>query len=159
MNFTLFGVMLVGLFGLVIPIFPGGVVIWLAALVYGLFVGFDLAGGILFALITLLMIAIGLADNFLMGKKARDAGASWRAIILGLSAGILGTLIFPPLGGIIAAPLTLYVVEYIRLGEANKAFTITKGLILGWGWSFVVRFGLGLVMIGLWGIWVFAAPS
>ena len=32
-------VMLIGLFGLVIPIFPGGVVIWLAALGYSLCYG------------------------------------------------------------------------------------------------------------------------
>ena len=48
--------MLFGLFGLVIPIFPGNVVMWLAALIYGLVFGFGRLGGVMFAIITLLML-------------------------------------------------------------------------------------------------------
>src|SRR3990172_7824912 len=87
--FTLL-VMLVGLFGLVIPIFPGGVVIWLAALLYGLVSGFGTLGGWIFAIITLLMLASAAADNVLMGARAHKEGASWRAIILALLAGLVG---------------------------------------------------------------------
>jgi uncharacterized protein len=75
--------MLVGLFGLIIPIFPGNVVMWLAALVYGLVFGFGRLGGIIFGIITLLMFVAVLADNFLMGAKAREkvqpgGRSSWR---------------------------------------------------------------------------------
>jgi hypothetical protein len=149
--------MLVGLFGLVIPIFPGGVVIWLAAGVYGIAYGFGTAGGILFAIITLLMLASAAADNVLMGAKARQAGASWAGIIVGLSAGILGTLFFPPFGGLIAAPLGLFLIEYLRFRETDKAFEVTRGLLIGWGWSFAVRFSLGVVMIVLWGFWFWSS--
>ena len=44
--------MLIGLVGLVIPIFPGIMVIWLAALGYGVVTGFTTLGTILFVLIT-----------------------------------------------------------------------------------------------------------
>jgi uncharacterized protein YqgC (DUF456 family) len=37
-------VMLVGLFGLVVPVFPGITVIWLAALGYGVWSGFSTLG-------------------------------------------------------------------------------------------------------------------
>jgi hypothetical protein len=50
-------VMLVGLFGLAVPIVPGLVIMWLGALGYGLFAGFGVLGWIMFALITILMIA------------------------------------------------------------------------------------------------------
>lgn len=148
------GVMIFGLFGLVIPIFPGGVIIWLAALGYGLFSGFGETGGWVFAVITVLMFISAAADNVLMGAKARIEGASWRGIIVGLSSGIIGTIAFPPFGGLIAAPLGLYLTEYIRLGESDTAWLVTRGLLVGCGWAFVVRFGLGVVMIGLWVIWV-----
>jgi uncharacterized protein YqgC (DUF456 family) len=72
--------MLVGLFGLIIPIFPGLVVIWLSALFFGLVVGFDTLGIIIFILITLGMVAGSLVDNFLMGAGARVGGASWLTI-------------------------------------------------------------------------------
>lgn len=156
-NLTLIGllvVMLVGLFGLVVPIFPGGVVIWLAGLGYGLLYGISGWGIPIFALMTVLMIAGALADNVMMGASARQKGASWTAILLGLLAGVVGTIFFPPFGGLIAAPLTLFAVEFLRLGDSVEALHITRGLVIGWGKAFVVRFGLGVLMILLWGAWV-----
>lgn len=147
--------MLVGLFGLVIPIFPGNVVMWLAALVYGLVFGFGRVGGILFAIITVLMLVAALADNVLMGAKAREKGASWTSIILALVAGIIGTIVLPPIGGIIAAPLVLYGLELQRLGNSDEAMKVVKALLIGWGLAFVVRFGIGIVMLSLWGIWAY----
>ena len=145
--------MLFGLFGLIIPIFPGNVVMWLAALVYGLVFGFGKLGGILFAVITLLMIVAAAADNVLMGAKAREKGADWGSIILALIAGVIGTMIFPPIGGLIAAPLVLYWMELRRLGDADEAKIVVKALLTGWGLAFIVRFGIGVVMLALWGIW------
>ena len=149
--------MLFGLFGLVIPIFPGNVVMWLAALVYGLVFGFGTLGAILFGLITLLMLIAVAADNLLMGAKAREKGAAWGSIILALISGVVGTIVLPPIGGLIAAPLVLYLMEMQRLGDADEARQVVKALLTGWGLAFVVRFGLGVVMFSLWGIWAFFA--
>jgi uncharacterized protein YqgC (DUF456 family) len=146
-------VMLVGLFGLVIPIFPGTVVIWLAALGYGVVGGFGTLGVIMFILITLLMIAGAVSDNVFMGAKAREAGASWWSIGVGLVAGVVGTLIFPPIGGLITAPAGILLTEYYREKDLEKAVQATRGLALGCGWGFVVRFVMGVFMIGLWGVW------
>ena len=147
--------MLFGLFGLIIPIFPGNVVMWLAALVYGLVFGFSRLGGIIFVIITLLMFVAVLADNFLMGAKAREKGASWGSIILALAAGIVGTIVLPPIGGVIAAPLVLYGMELQRLKNSEEAKKVVKALLTGWGLAFVVRFGIGILMFALWGIWAY----
>jgi uncharacterized protein YqgC (DUF456 family) len=147
--------MLFGLFGLIIPIFPGNVVMWLAALVYGLVFGFGKLGGILFAIISVLMLVAVTVDNILMGAKAREQGASWTSIILALVAGIIGTIVLPPIGGIIAAPLVLYGMELNRLGNSNEAIKVVRALLIGWGLAFVVRFGIGIVMFALWGIWAY----
>jgi len=146
--------MAVGQLGLIIPIFPGNVIIWAAALIYGLIFGFGNLGGILFGVLTLLMVGAVLADNFFMGVKAREKGAAWPSIIAALGAAIIFTFVFPPLGGLIAAPLVLYVMENRRLGDSQKTLEIVKALMWGLGLSFVTRFVLGLVMIGLWAIWV-----
>ncbi|HBY07738.1 MAG TPA: hypothetical protein DEH22_08135 [Chloroflexi bacterium] len=145
--------MLVGLFGLVIPIFPGNVVMWVAALIYGIAFGFGVKGLIIFILLTILTIIAALADNLLMGAKAREKGASWLSIFMALGAGVLFTLIFPPFGGIIAAPVVLFASEYLRLKDRGKALEVMRALLAGWGWSFVVRFGIGIIMLILWIIW------
>lgn len=157
-DISIFGVvqflMLVGLFGLVIPLFPGVVVMWLAALGYGVLKGFSTLGIVLFVMITLLMIVATTVDNILMGVGARKGGASWLAILVALVAGVLGTLIFPPFGGIVAAPLAILLLEYLRVRDLNKAWLALRGLATGFGLSFVARFGIGLLIMGLWWVWV-----
>jgi len=147
--------MLFGLFGLVIPIFPGNVVMWVAALIYGLVFGFGKLGGILFTLITLLMLMATTVDNVLMGAKAREKGAAWRSIILALLAGVIFTIFFPPIGGIIAAPLVLFLSEFQRREDSKEAIEVVKGLLIGFGLAFVVRFGLGVLMLILWVLWAY----
>jgi uncharacterized protein YqgC (DUF456 family) len=146
--------MLVGLFGLIVPIFPGIVVIWLSALVYGLLSHWSTLGIILFVLITILAIGGGFVDNVLMGVGARKGGASWLSIGVALVAGILGTLLLPPFGGLVAAPLSVLLLEYMRNRDWPKAWLALRGLATGWGISFFARFGIGLLMIALWWLWV-----
>ena len=146
-------IMAVGLFGLIVPIFPGITVIWLASLGYGVITGFSTLGWVLFAVITVLLIVGVTIDNVLMGAKARKEGAAWSSLALGWLAGILGTLLLPPLGGIIAAPLVVLLLEYLRQRDFNKALASLRGLAIGWGASFVVRFFIGLAMIGIWLVW------
>ena len=151
---TLFFI-LVGLVGLIVPIFPGIVVIWLATLGYGIVAGFEVAGIIIFVILTLLMIAGTTVDNVLMAAGSRKGGASWWTIVAGLVAGTIGTIVFPPFGGLIAAPLVILLIEFVRVRELNLAWRATGGMVIGWGLSFFVRLGIGIVMLLLWLLWVF----
>ena len=82
-------VMLTGLFGLVIPVFPGMLILWLAALGYGAVSGFGTLGTWMFGLITLLALVGMVIDNVLMGAGARQGGASWTALALGMGLALL----------------------------------------------------------------------
>lgn len=146
-------VMLIGLLGTLIPLFPGIVVIWLASLGYGIVSGFTTFGVVMFVLMTLLMIAGVTVDNVLMGLGARRGGASWWTIIVALVAGILGTLLFPPIGGLVAAPASVFLMEFVRVRDWRKARDAFGGLALGWGLSYAARLGIGLLMIVLFGVW------
>ena len=146
-------IMVVGLFGLAVPIFPGIAVIWLAALGYGVVMGFTPLGWALLVVLTVLMITGATIDNVLMGAKAHKEGAAWSSLVFGMAAGILGTIFFPPFGGLIAAPLMVLLIEYLRVRDFKKALASLRGLAIGWGASFVVRFLIGLAMIGIWLVW------
>lgn len=145
--------MLVGLLGLVVPIFPGLLVMWLAALGYGIVTRFETAGIIIFVVLTVLMLVGSFIDNLIMGAGARKGGAAWLSIGVALAAGVIFTFIFPPIGGIIAAPLAMLLLEYYRLRDWQKAWQALRGLATGWGLSYFVRLGIGLLMMGLWWIW------
>lgn len=146
-------VMLVGLFGLVIPVFPGIVVIWGAALVFGLVNGFGTVGLWVFLALTVLMLVGVTVDNVAMGMGAKQGGASWWSIAAAIVAALAGTYLFPPIGGLILAPLVLLGVEYLQKRDWPQAWQAARGYLLGCGWAFVARFAIGLVMIGLWAYW------
>lgn len=149
-------IMTLGLFGLAVPIFPGNTVIWGAALTYALVTGFDSRAWWFFIPISLITIAATSADNILMGAKAREAGAAWASIGIALLAGFLTSMVLTPLGGLVAAPVVLFITEYFRNKQDKKvAWEITSGLMIGCGWAFVVRFGLGAIVIGLYSWWAF----
>jgi uncharacterized protein YqgC (DUF456 family) len=151
--FTLF-VLLIGLIGLVVPVFPGLTIMWFATLIYaliqrsaGLMTGWD---WFLFAAITVLMIFGNIIDNVIIAYKMRDKYIPWSSIIWAFAAGLIASLFFTPIVGLIAAPLGLFVAEVSRLKDREQAIQSTKAYMIGWGWAFGARFLIGLVMTGLW---------
>lgn len=155
-TFVLFG-LIVGLLGLIVPVFPGLTIMWLAALVYALIqsaaghmTGWD---WFLFGLITVLMLVGNIVDNLIIARKMRDKYIPWSSILLAFAAGILASFFLTPLGGLIAAPAGLFLAEMGRLKDRQAAIESTKAYMIGWGWAFGVRFIIGLTMIGFWMLW------
>ena len=149
---TLFA-LIVGTAGLIIPVFPGLVINWVAILIYGVVSGFGVKGWIIFILVTILMIVGNTIDNIMMGRKARESGASWLSIGTGYVVSLVVSMIFSPIAGLAAAPLGVFLVEFIRLKKWRKALNVAWSLMVGWGWSIGIRITIGVVMIGLWMIW------
>ncbi len=153
---TLF-VLFVGLAGLIVPVFPGLTVMWLATLVYaliqasrGLMTGWDWFA---FSLITLLMVGGNIIDNLIIASKMRDQFIPWSSILLAFAAGIVASIFFTPLVGLVAAPLGLFLAELRRLKDRTAAIASTKAYMIGWGWAFGARFLIGLAITGLWMLW------
>jgi uncharacterized protein len=150
--------MLVGLVGLVIPIFPGIVVIWLSALIYAIITA--IAGNMggwdwfLFALITILMVIGSFIDNIIIAKKLRETGTPWKSIGIGYAAGLVSSLFLTPFAALLITPLALYGAEYLRLRDRRLAFDSAKGWLIGFGWTFVVLVAIGSSMIALWLMWI-----
>jgi uncharacterized protein len=149
--------MLVGLVGMVIPIFPGIIIIWLAALVYAVVEAFagkmGLWDWVLFALVTVLMVAGSFVDNIIIAKKLRETGTPWKSIGIGYAAGLVSSLFLTPFAALLITPLAMYGAEYWRLRDARQAFDSAKSWLIGFGWSFVALFSIGATMIGLWLLW------
>ena len=150
--------MLVGLVGMVIPIFPGIAVIWLSALIYAIIEAFAGKMGVwdwlLFSLITILMIVGSFVDNIIIARKLRETGTPWSSIGIGYAAGLISSLFLTPFAALLITPLALYAAEYWRLRSARQALDSAKGWLIGFGWTFLALVAIGAVMIGLWLTWV-----
>jgi uncharacterized protein YqgC (DUF456 family) len=149
--------LIVGLLGLIMPVFPGLVVMWLGTLLYALIQ--NAAGNmtgwhwLLFGIITVLMIVGSIADNLIIARKMRDKYVPWSSILFAFVAGIIASIFFTPLIGLVAAPAGLFLAETRRLKNREAAVDSTKAYMIGWGWAFGVRFMIGLAMIGFWMLW------
>ena len=146
--------MLIGLAAVFLPLLPDMLIIWIAALGYGLFTGWGTWGPWLFGLITLLGAVGAIAEIWVSSAGARHAGASAWGVLGGLALGAVGLIFFTPLGGVVGLLVGTFVVEALRLKDPSQAAKAMLGMGLGYGASFGVRLVLGMAMIGAWILWV-----
>jgi len=59
-------------------------------------------------------------DNLLAGYGMYQGGATWLSIEVALLAFAAGTIFFPPLGGLVAAPLSVLLLEFLRKKTCAK---------------------------------------
>ena len=147
--------MLVGLLGAIIPFLPDVVLIWIGALLYGMVVGWGQNGGWLFGVISVLGLIGLISDAWVSGAGARQGGASVLTTLGGLAIGLVGLFAAGPLGFLGGILLGTFVLEYARHQDPEQALRATFGMGLGYGASFIVKFLLGLGMIGAWVAWLF----
>ena len=143
-------VMLIGLFGNLIPGVPGTSLIFVGALVHRLYFG-DAGGMGWFWLIVLgfLMLLSFLIDYVASLLGAKKFGASWRGV-LGAFVGIIGGLvIFPPLGLIIGPFVGAVGFEWAFGRETRDAAKAGFGAALGMMLGMVGSAMCGAVMMGI----------
>jgi uncharacterized protein YqgC (DUF456 family) len=147
-------VMFIGLLGALLPVIPDLVIIWGAALGYGLIVGWGDSGPWIFGVISALGLGGVLAEIWMSGVGGKIGGASFKSILVGLILGIIGFIFLTPIGGLALLLVGTFTMEYYRLGDAEEALKGMLGVGLGYGASFGVKLLIGLLMMGLWVVWV-----
>ena len=75
-------------------------------------------------------------------------------MVVALAAGIAGTFILPPFGGLLFAALSILVVEWVRKRDLKEGAKSAGAIIRGCGFATIARLGIGVLMIGLWVVWV-----
>lgn len=159
-GFLAFAIMLVGLVGTILPVLPSIELIYLAALGYGLlgwaaFGGWGTWGIWLLVLETIILLIGEVAIWWLGNVTARQTGASWPAIALSIVLGIVGMFIIPIVGALIGAMLGVFLVEWYRRRDWREALKATTGVLWGAGLSAGAQIVIGVVMIGVWGLWFY----
>lgn len=146
-------VMVVGLIGVVIPVVPGLVVIWAAALAYGFLVGFGWVGGVVMVVLTV-ALAISLVCGVLLPKRAADgAGVSGWAQVGAVVGAVVGLFSIPFVGLPVGALVGVVAVEYGDKRNWPDAWRSTRAVAKGFGISAAIDFSLGSVMIACWSAW------
>jgi uncharacterized protein YqgC (DUF456 family) len=152
--------MLVGLVGIIIPILPGMLLIWLSVLAFAVVEGFKSVDWITFSILTAIALVVGTADIWMSLLGAKTGGASGRSMIFGAAGSILGFIflgpLFPPLGslfgGAIGYAAGVLLGQYHKYRDWRMAAKAAVGGLAGWGVSTAIQLGGGILIIALF-IW------
>ena len=144
--------MLIGIIGTVLPIIPGTILIFVAALVYALVEGFQAVGWPTLVLLGVLTALSTTADIWVSSIGAKMGGASGWSVVVGLLGGLAGLIVFNLPGAILGAVLGVLLTEIIRVGDWRQALKAGSGWVIGWVLSTVFQLGIGLIMVVIF-IW------
>ena len=147
-------VAMVGLVGVLAPVLPGLLLVWLAT-----------AGSLLLrpggtpvwavALLTVLALG-GTAMSYLLPARRAVAGGAPRAsLVVAVVGAVVGFVVIPVLGLLVGAVGGLVLAEYRRTGDVSTAWASTRDVLLGYGLGVFAELLAGMVMVSLWvAVWV-----
>lgn len=139
----------VGLAGVLIPLLPGPILIWVGIGVWA-FDRADTTGWVVLAAGTV-ALAVGLIAKYAFpGRRLREADVPWITLAFGASLGVIGFFVIPILGLPIGFILGVYLAELSRLGSNEAAWPSARQAVIAVGLSMLIEFGSGLVAAAIW---------
>ncbi|MGD3111580.1 DUF456 domain-containing protein [Streptomyces sp. YGL11-2] len=142
-------VMLLGVFGVLVPGIPGPLIVWAALLWWATTARASLAWAVLMAATAVLLLNQVLTW-LLPSRSLRDAGAPYRTLFLAGVAGIAGFFLIPVVGVLLGSVGGLYALERLRLGSHGDARASTRTAMRAVGLSVLVELFACLVVMGAW---------
>jgi uncharacterized protein YqgC (DUF456 family) len=142
-------VMLVGLVGVVVPVFPGLVLVMGAAILWALS-----EGGTFAWVIAAIVVAVGIAgivaSSVLPARRASAAGAPGWVIAAGAVGLVIGFFAIPVVGALVGFPVGVFVAELLRHRHPGPAWSATWEALKSVGMGIAIQLAAGVAMIGVW---------
>lgn len=151
-----------GLAGVVLPVVPGPLLIWLGALVWAWGDGFTRIGWAELVLLGVLALSAWGADLWLTTLLSRRSGVSWKAISGAVVCAIVGSVLLVQIpivgvifGALIGAMLGMLAIEWYDKRSLRAALRALGGYLVGSLAASALEIVIALVMVGLffWQTW------
>jgi uncharacterized protein len=139
----------VGIAGVVVPVLPGALLVWMAIGVWAFAVA-SATGWVVLAVVTVVIGGAQVVKWVLPGRRLRAAGVPRRSIIVGLVLAGVGFFVIPVVGFFIGFPLGIYVEERRRLGPHAPAWLSTRQALRAIGLSILIELSATVVAAGVW---------
>ncbi|MDQ1537518.1 MAG: uncharacterized protein QOE58_1911 [Actinomycetota bacterium] len=145
--------MVVGLVGIVVPLLPGLLLVWVAVLIWASQTQSP-AGWALFGVATILALSGSLLQYLLPGRRMAKAGVTTSTTMAGAVLAIVGFFVIPVVGGFLGFPLGIYLAERVKRGDHAAAWLSTKHALKAIGLSMGIELLTGLAIATTWVIGV-----
>ncbi len=141
-------VIVVALFGIVIPVLPGSALIVGAVFVWSFFESSPL-GWVVFAVVLALGAAATIAKYLIPGRRLKESGVATSTLVIATGAALVGFFAIPLLGAPIFFFAAIYVIEWSGKGREN-AWPATLRSAGAIALSIGIELGAGILMFGMW---------
>jgi uncharacterized protein YqgC (DUF456 family) len=137
----------VGLFGVVVPILPGTV---LVALGIGIWAVEDGSAGAWVTLVVALgCLVVGAVVKYAVPGRRLKAAVPTRTLVVGGLGAVVGFFVIPVVGVLVGFPVGVYLAERVRVG-AQGAWPSTVVALKAVGVSIVIELAAAVVATAVW---------
>jgi uncharacterized protein len=141
--------MVVGLFGIVVPILPGLLLVWGGVLLWAVVESSPTGWWVLGA--ATVLYAAGLVLEFLVpGQRMRRAGVRTSTLVVALVVAIVLGILVPVVGFVLGFPLGIYLVQRVRRDSHGEAWVATVHALKAVGLNILIELATATLIIGVW---------
>ena len=151
-------VILIGVIGAVVQIWPSAPVVGGAILVWSWMTG-TRAAWIIFAIAAVVLILGTVLKYVIPARGMNNAGIPQSTLVWGSLGGVVGWFIGLPLGLVLGMIATTFVVEYLRSRDTATAWASTLQALKAFGWTIAIELIAALTSATAWGIGVALAAT
>ncbi|MDQ2625239.1 MAG: DUF456 domain-containing protein [Actinomycetota bacterium] len=142
-------VILVGLFGVVVQVLPGSLLVLGAILVWALVTGGP-AAWIVLAVAAVAVVGANVWKYFLAARHLSKADVPSSTLWWGGLGGVVGFFVIPVVGLVLGFLLAVFLAEYLRRREPRTAWRATVAAMKATGLTILVELAGALVATGAW---------
>ena len=148
--------MVAGIVGVLLPVFPGLPVILAAGLWWTVADGGGPVRWAVFAVMAVLL-AVGMTAKYVLpARSAAARGAPFVTLVVGAVGAVIGFFVIPIVGLVVGFVVGIYLAELARLRAAGRAWDSTRATLVAIGIGMLIELTAGLLMFAVWltGVWV-----
>jgi uncharacterized protein YqgC (DUF456 family) len=155
MEYTALGIcsliFMLGLFGSLLPVVPGSLIVWLGVMTHRLWLGADASVTWKIIIICGILTLLGQVADFVMGVwGARRFGATWKGAVGAFVGAFVGFFIPPPLFWLIVGPILGAIIGELAAGRSLRdGGKAGFGTVVGGVIAFALKFGISVCVIAL----------
>jgi uncharacterized protein YqgC (DUF456 family) len=137
----------VGLFGVVVPVLPGTILVLAGILLWAAEDG-SAAAWTVFAVATACLVVGAVVKYAVPGRRLR-AAVPTSTLVAGGAGAVVGFFVIPVVGAVVGFPIGIYLAERVRVGPAG-AWPSTREALRAVGTSILIELAAALLATAVW---------
>jgi uncharacterized protein YqgC (DUF456 family) len=137
----------VGVFGIVVPVLPGTILVALGIVIWATEDGSS--GAWVTLAVAVLCLAVGAVVKYAVPGRRLRATVPTSTLLVGGVLAVVGFFVVPVVGALLGFPLGVYVAERVRVGP-DGAWPSTRAALRAVGASILIELAAAVAAIAVW---------